>query len=184
VLSVDRVLRWGFGWEMGPCEIIACRRDAADAAPRYYSGAGRGRRYRVFGLGALQPLPSEPEYICLADLKAAGKTILDSEVASLIDLGDGVACLEYHTKMNTFSPEMVAFVNRARERAEQDFAALVIGNQASHFSAGYNLNLFLEAIAAEDWNGIDAKLHEVQTAFLGLKYARVPVVAAVQGYTL
>jgi 3-hydroxyacyl-CoA dehydrogenase len=138
----------------------------------------------VVGQEELQAMPSEPEYICLADLKATGKTILDSEVASLIDLGDGVACLEYHTKMNTFSPEMAAFVNEARERAEQDFAALVIGNQAPHFSAGYNLNLFLEAIAAEDWEGISAQLHQVQFAFLGLKYARVPVVAAVQGYTL
>ncbi len=184
VLSVDRVMRWGFGWEMGPFEIIACRREAADAAPRYYSGAGRERMYRVFGQGALQPMPSEPEYICLADLKAAGKTILDSEVASLIDLGEDVACLEYHTKMNTFNPALVAFVHQARERAERDFAALVIGNQGPHFSAGYDLNLFLETMAAEDWGRLDALLHDVQYAFLGLKYAKMPVVAAVHGYTL
>jgi 3-hydroxyacyl-CoA dehydrogenase len=86
--------------------------------------------------------------------------------------------------MNTFSPALVAFIVEARERAERDFAALILGNQAPHFSAGYNLNLLLEATEAEDWKAIDAQLQAVQSAFQGLKYARIPVVAAVQGYTL
>jgi 3-hydroxyacyl-CoA dehydrogenase len=211
VLAIDNVMRWGFHWEQGPFEIADRMADGADSAvapggerrgfhwelgpfvlesggsafaPRNYGGDVSARTFRVFGEQALRRIPETPEYLSLAELKAAGKLVQEDEVASLIDLGDGVLCLEYHTKMNTFSPALTAAVEAARERAEREFAALVIGNQGPHFSAGYNLNLFLERMAAEDWSGIDALLRDVQFAFLGLKYARVPVVAAVHGYTL
>ena len=160
--DIDNVMRWGFGWEMGPGEIAA---------------------YRA-GLKKPPTLTHDPEWLSLAALKEAGKTIMETPQASLVDLGDGVACLEFHTKMNTFSPALTAFVGQARERAERDFAALVIGNQGPHFSAGYDLNLFLAAMSAEDWAGIDQMLQEVQQAFLGLKYATIPIVAAPHGYTL
>lgn len=181
-LAIDRVMRWGFGWELGPLEMGEFRTEMRE--PAYYTGTGAKRRYRVFGHKELQPMPQELEYLVLSDLKAAGKTVREIPEASLIDLGDGVACLEFHTKMNTFNPALSAFVHTAREIAERDFAALVIGNEATHFSAGYNLNLFLDAIASEDWNALDTMLHDVQFAFLGLKYASVPVVVAPHGYTL
>src|SRR5207244_782462 len=122
--------------------------------------------------------------LCLADLKAAGRTVMDSPEASLIDLSDGAACLEFHTKMNTYDPALCAFAKAAQERAERDFAALVIGNQGPHFSAGYNLRLFLAAMETQDWNAIDRMLHDVQSLFMGWKYAPIPVIAAPHGYTL
>ncbi|HLV79036.1 MAG TPA: 3-hydroxyacyl-CoA dehydrogenase NAD-binding domain-containing protein, partial [Chthonomonadaceae bacterium] len=181
-LAIDRVMQWGFNWEMGPFEIADVMRAPEDAV--HYSGAGAQRKVRLFGAADLQPVPAEPEYLSLAALKAEGKTVHSSPEGTLVDLGDGVACLEFHTKMNTFSPPLTAFVNTAREIAERDFAALVIGNQGAHFSAGFNLKVFLDAIAASDWGGIDAMLRALQDAFMGLKYARVPVVAAPHGYTL
>jgi 3-hydroxyacyl-CoA dehydrogenase len=126
----------------------------------------------------------EAEYISLPRLRETGRLIAEVPEATLLDLGDGVACLEFHTKMNTFDRALTAFVNTARAIAERDFAALVIGNQGRHFSAGYNVKLFLETIAAQDWSRMDALLREVQAAFLGLKYAQIPVVAAPFGYTL
>jgi 3-hydroxyacyl-CoA dehydrogenase len=193
VLSIDRVMCWGFGWEMGPYETIDARStgEARRTAPEcesdapYYSGQGSGRRHRQFGKVDYAGAPREPEYMSLAAIKGDPKAIvLDSPQATVADLGDGVACLEFHTKMNTFSPELTAFVDRARERAEADFRALVIANDASHFSAGYNLKLFLEARAAGDWLAIDGMLHDCQYAFMRLKYAKIPVVGAPHGYTL
>jgi 3-hydroxyacyl-CoA dehydrogenase len=186
-LTIDRVMEWGFHWEIGPCALHDCR-PALDPAQRYYAGTYSDRRYRVFGTAdgqaAMQALPEEREWLRLADLKAAGKTIHSAAEGSLIDLGDGVVCAEYHTKMNTFDPGLVRFLDDARELAERSFAALVIGSQAANFSAGYNLKLFLETMATEDWSRLDALLHDVQHAFLRLKYARVPVVGAPYGYTL
>jgi 3-hydroxyacyl-CoA dehydrogenase len=188
VLAIDRVMRWGFHWEIGPFEIQDLMfKPSPTAIPptrRNYSGTGVHRKYRVFGKDKLQPMPVEPETISLADLKAAGKTVLDMEAASLLDLGDGVVCLEFHTKMNTFRSELTACIHAARERAEQEFTALVLCGQGPHFSAGYDLNLLLAAIEAGDWNTLDAMLQDVQSIFMGLKYAQVPVVAAAQGYTL
>ncbi|HZT41966.1 MAG TPA: 3-hydroxyacyl-CoA dehydrogenase/enoyl-CoA hydratase family protein [Chthonomonadaceae bacterium] len=182
VLAIDRVMQWGFNWEIGPFEIADLMRAPSDAV--HYSGTGAERLYRLFGTADLQPMPAEPEYLSLTALKMEGKTVRESPEASLVDLGDGVACLEFRTKMNTFNPPLTAFVNTAREIAERNFAALVIGNQGPHFSAGFNLKVFLDAIAASDWKGIDTMLRDLQDAFMGLKYASVPVVAAPHGYTL
>lgn len=182
-LAVDRVMTWGFGWEMGPCAMMDARR-RAEATP-YYRTVGRIRRHRRFDDGAYVDPPSEPEYVSVSTIKAEpASVVMDSPEASLVDMGDGVCCLEFHTKMNTFGPELTAFVDKARERAEREFRALVIGNDAPHFSAGYNLNLFLGARAAGDWDAIDSMLRDCQYAFMGLKYAKVPVVAAPHGYTL
>jgi 3-hydroxyacyl-CoA dehydrogenase len=186
VLTIDRVMEWGFHWEIGPCALRDCRLPH-DVAHLSYSGEPPHRRYRVFGRdgGAkMAPLPEEPEWLRLADLKAAGKTVSASAEGALIDMGAGVLCVEFQTKLNTFNPGLVRLLDAARERAERDFAALVIGNQAASFSAGYDLKVFLERMAAQDWSGLDALLREIQHAFLRLKYAHVPVVAAPYGYTL
>ncbi|HLK56190.1 MAG TPA: 3-hydroxyacyl-CoA dehydrogenase/enoyl-CoA hydratase family protein [Chthonomonadaceae bacterium] len=178
VLSVDNVMRWGFQWELGPFEI----EDLRSGEGKNYTGSGPERKMRVFDQAELQPVPIDPQYIRLEDLR--GKRVLESEVGTLLDLGDGVACLEFHTKMNTFDPVLTQFVTTARERAERDFAALVIGNQGAHFSTGYNLKWFLDRVAESNWNAIETEMEAIQAAFRGLKYAKIPVVAAPFGYTL
>jgi 3-hydroxyacyl-CoA dehydrogenase len=183
-LAIDRVMMWGFNWEMGPLAIRDLLSGPAESGPRYYGGAGVGKSMRVFSVPDLQPLPEEPEYLSLSALKEAGKTIRDSAEASLIDLGDGVACVEFHTKMNTLNPALIAFLDQSREIAERDFRALVLGNQGKHWSAGYDLKLFLDAMAREDWKEIDRQLHDLQSVFLRLKYSKIPIVAAPHGYTL
>lgn len=175
VLAVDRAMRWGFGWEAGPFEIA----DARGATPPNYAGG----TFRTFG-GPPRPLPEEPEYIDLAALRAAGRTVLDSEEASLIDLGDGVFCLEFHTKMNALRPGSCAFLHRALERAARDGTALVLGNQGPHFSVGYDLTRLASAMERGDLASIDSEMAACQEAFLAIRYAPVPVVAAPHGFTL
>lgn len=183
-VDIDHVMQWGFNWEMGPCEIADLRRDSLAAAPSYYSGAGPERKYRDFTTNQMRAVPDDPVHISLADLKRAGKTVSEIDEASLIDIGGGVACLEFHTKMNTLGPAISAFIDKARQIAERDFRALVIANQAVHFSAGYNLNLFLNAMEVKKWSTLDKLLKGLQDAAMGLKYSSVPVVSAPHGYTL
>jgi len=174
--DVDRVMRWGFGWEIGPHEMITARKQEptppGTLAPLLRREGQEKTEWSQTGA----------MYVTVADFKSA--VVLDSPTASLVDIGDGVACLEFHTKMNTFSPDQTGFVDIARERAEKDFRALVIANDAPHFSAGYNLNLFLKARAVEAWVAIEVMLYDCQCAFMRLKYSKVPVVGAPHGYTL
>lgn len=182
--DIDNVMRWGFNWEMPPCRMADLRRDSVASAPSYFSDAGAERRCRDFATNQMRPLPADPLHISLFDLKQAGKTITEIGEASLIDLGDGVLCLEFHTKMNTLGPALSAFIEKAREIAERDFRVLVIGNQAPHFSAGFDLNLFLDAIRAKKWSVLDKLLKGLQDAAMGLKYSPIPIVSAPRGYTL
>jgi 3-hydroxyacyl-CoA dehydrogenase len=183
-LAIDRVMQWGFHWELGPLEIGDLRQASTLPAQRSFGGTETARTVRVFAKRELQPLPDPPEYLSLAARKAAGKTVLETSEASLIDLGEGVACLEFHTKMNTLTPALTESIEKARVRAEQDFAALVVGSQGRNFSAGFDLTLLLESIEAENWTAIETMMRAVQNAFQGLKYARIPTVAAPYGYTL
>src|SRR5205085_8741796 len=99
-------------------------------------------------------------------------------------LGDGVACLEWHTKMNVLDPDLIGCMDRARERAERDFQALVIGGSGEHFSAGFNIKLFADRIEAKEWDAIDEDLSQFQQTLSRVKYSPIPTVCAVYGYTL
>jgi len=180
VLAVDNVMRWGFQWELGPNEI----QDLREEAPRSYSGTGSQRRFRVYGSNAMQPVRAEVGYLTLAELKWASKTIFEEDAGALVDMGEGVACFEFRTKMGTLNPSLCALLNRARETAERDFRAMVIGGDGSHFSVGYDLRMLVEAAESKDWAGINAKIAEVQQTFIALKYSPILIVAAVRGYAL
>jgi 3-hydroxyacyl-CoA dehydrogenase len=180
VTAVDNVMRWGFQWELGPYEI----EDLRGITPKYYGKSGADRTALHFAEKGLKTVIVEPEYATIADLKSAGRTVMEAPEGALIDMGDGVACLEMRTKMNTFGPQLCDFFDLARDRAEREFCALVTGSDAPYFSAGFNLKLFLEAAPKEDWAAIDAMLHQVQNTFMSLKYSSIPSVAAVKGYTL
>jgi 3-hydroxyacyl-CoA dehydrogenase len=182
ILTIDRVMQWGFQWELGPgamADLLQPQRERP-----YYRSIDHRRTYLSFAEDRYLPIPKEPEYLCLSERKQEGGTLLAEASASLIALDDDVVCLEFHTKMNTFEPALVRFIEQVCNLVEKEGWALVIGNQAPHFSAGYNLHLFLEAIEAKKWQALDAMLKELQFVFLRLKYASFPTVAAPHGYTL
>jgi 3-hydroxyacyl-CoA dehydrogenase len=183
-LSIDRTMMWGFNWEIGPLDIGDLLHSGDPAATKYYQGAGPDRKRLDFRTNTLQPKPDEPEYIDLADLKAQGRTVRQIEDGALVDLGDGVLLLEFLTKMGTLNPALCALIDEARETAARDFRALVVGHQGRNFSAGYNINLFIEGLRSGAWAIVPEEESDLQGAAMRLKYCSVPVVAAPFGYTL
>ncbi len=179
-LSVDRTMQWGFGWELGPFALDDARR----AASNHYAGTPPRRTYRAFGTTPWQPWPDEPEYRTLDDLAAPNTTLHATNHGTLYDLGDGVWCAALHTKMNTFDPGLCAFLQDAVRRAEAARVALVLTGRGPHFSAGYDLKRLASLIERGDLVGIDAEMKLCQDTFQALRRARVPVVAAVHGFTL
>jgi len=205
IAQIDRGMRWGFAWELGPFELwdalgvrgtvermLAEGRAvpewvlqlAASDSPFFYKK--EAGRIEVWGPGQTEhkALPARPRTIVLADLKAVGKTLDENEHASLIDLGDRVACIEFHTKANTVGEGVQLFIEKAIQQAGGAYDALVIGNQGSHFSAGADLKTMLDKIAAEDWDGIDYLVRTAQRVSMAIKYAPIPIVAAPFGRVL
>jgi 3-hydroxyacyl-CoA dehydrogenase len=203
--SVDNALRWGYNWELGPFEIWDALgvRETADRlseekreAPALIRGllaAGkasfyetRGAQRFVFDLAKRDfiPAPTSPKAISLPLLHRSSKVIRTNPGASLVDLGDGVACLEFHTKMNVIGPDQIGMLKQALEEVRKNFVGLVIGNQGEHFSAGANLLLVTTQIQNQDWDDLDLGIRTFQRATSTLRQFEKPVVAACHGYTL
>ena len=104
--------------------------------------------------------------------------------ATLIDIGDGVACLEFHSKMNAIGADTISMMNFAIKEVGQNFVGLVVGNQGDNFSAGANLMLLLLGAQEGEWDDIDMTIRGFQNANMQLRYSDKPVVAAPFGLTL
>jgi 3-hydroxyacyl-CoA dehydrogenase len=206
IVQIDRGMRWGFNWEQGPFEtfdslgvaetVVRLEEEgiAIPAAVKTLLESGNTTFYKVDGAATLyfdpaskgyKPVPTSPRHIDLKALKRAGKTIAENDGASLIDLGDNVLCLEFHTKMNTIDGDIVGMMNQAvDEVTSRNYKGLVIGNQGDHFSAGANLGLVMMSIFSEAWDEVDLMAKELQNAIQRLRFAPFPVVAAPYGLTL
>ena len=163
--DVDRVMRWGFGWELGPFEIL----DAIGTAPRVRDG--------------LVP-PAAPGLQLLRSARDRSALVKSNPGASLVDLGDGVLCVEFHSKMNAIGADTVQMLQAGVREAAKNFKALVVGNEGLHFSAGANLMLVLLEAQDENWDELDLMVRAFQGATMGLRYADVPVVVAPAGLAL
>jgi 3-hydroxyacyl-CoA dehydrogenase len=117
-------------------------------------------------------------------LKEAGREIERNSGASLIDLGDGVVCCEFHAKMNAIGADLMSMLHKGLKRLDNDFDAMVIANQAVNFSVGANVMLMLVAAQEQEWDELHMAVKQFQNVNLGLKYAPKPVVAAPQGMAL
>ena len=120
----------------------------------------------------------------LSDLKAGRKPLAANASASVWDVGDGVACLEFHSKMNTIDLDTMGMGIEAVAIASNGMRALIIHNEATHFSVGANLGMFASAATAADWDGIDAMITRGQAMMRAIKFSPVPVVAAPSGLAL
>jgi len=187
--DVDRVMQWGFGWELGPFEIIDAIgiRELLDAlgspadVPRLMAdvlAAGRNR----FREGAVPP--AAPDLQILKSAKDRQTIVRRNAGASLIDLGDGVLALEFHAKMNALGGDQIQMMHAGVKEAAANFAALVVGNDAPNFSAGANLMLLLLEAQEGNWDEIDLMIRAFQASTQALRYADVPVIVAPAGLTL
>jgi 3-hydroxyacyl-CoA dehydrogenase len=204
VLDVDCAMRWGFGWELGPFEIwdaigvktMAKRLEQAGkplpplvarllASGESFYQASQGRvAYFDLSSGGYRHLPEPEGILILGSLKERSGVLAKNAGASLIDLGDGVLCCEFHTKMNAIGADIVAMLQKGLERLHSDFDAMVIANQAENFSVGANLMLLLVAAQEQEWDEIHQAVRQFQNVNLAIKYAPRPVVAAPQGMAL
>ena len=202
--DVDRAMRWGFGWELGPFEIIdalglSAFADKVKAESRALPpvlekllASGRSSFYhsekgvtKVFEPnGETAELKDPPGIIFLKSSKDAGREVDRNSGASLIDLGDGVVCCEFHSKMNAIGADLIAMLHKGLKRLETDFDAMVIANQAVNFSVGANLMLVLMSAQEQEWDDLHLAVRQFQNANLAIKYAPKPVVAAPQGLAL
>ncbi len=200
VVNVDRGMRWGFNWELGPFEMLDAigaaefvRRVEADGVrvpeklrsiSRFYEVEGGRRRYLDLVGGGWRDVPTAAGEIDLELVRRAGAVVERNASASVLDLGDGVFCLEFHSKMNAIGGDTLSMVHRAVRRAEAEGQGLVVANQGKNFSVGANLALLVAAIAEGAWDEVALTVSAFQKATMALKYARVPVVAAPHGMAL
>jgi len=205
VADVDRAMRWGFGWELGPFEMMDALGVKAFAAQVQKEGKaipaviekvlsnGRKAFYEsekgtttVFDVctGGARRVEEPKGVIILKSLKEGGREIEKNAGASLIDLGDGVVCCEFHAKMNAIGADLIAMMHKGLKRLETDFDAMVVANQAANFSVGANLMLVLVAAQEQEWDELHMAVKQFQNVNLAMKYAPKPVVAAPQGLAL
>jgi 3-hydroxyacyl-CoA dehydrogenase len=202
IANVDLALRTGFNWKRGPFEMIDqlgaawfAERLAAEkmaVPPLLKLAAEKGGFYRTEN-GALHYLGTDGAYhalkraegvLLLSDIKRAGKPILKNGSASLWDIGDGVACLEFHSKMNSIDPDTLDMVKKSVAHVSKNMKALVVHNEGDNFSVGANIGLALFAANIAMWPMIEDLIGQGQAAYKAVKFAPFPVVGAPSGMAL
>jgi 3-hydroxyacyl-CoA dehydrogenase len=199
VVEVDRAMRWGFNWELGPFEVwdaIGVEKSVAklkeegrevpanvqkmlDAgATSFYKKQDGQEFYFDFASGQYQPLNPIPGTIILKSIKDRTGVIKKNAGASLIDLGDGVACLEFHSKMNAIGGDTLQMLKQSLAEVEKNFVGLVVGNQGTNFCVGANIMLMLMEAQEENWDELDMMARAFQASTMSLRYSPKPVVVA------
>ncbi|WP_175990431.1 3-hydroxyacyl-CoA dehydrogenase/enoyl-CoA hydratase family protein [Bacillus sp. Marseille-Q1617] len=203
IVAIDRAMKWGFGWELGPFEtwdaigveksvtrmkeegitVPQWVKEMLEAGHTHFYKEEEGERY-FYHHGEYKLVERNPKVIDLKLLKKQGKLIKKNSGASLIDIGDGVALLEFHSPNNAIGLDIIQMINFAVDEVEKNFKGLVIGNQAKNFCVGANLAMIL--MEAQDDNAfeIDMVVRHFQQAMMKIKYSSKPVVAAPFGMTL
>ncbi|HDI78647.1 MAG TPA: 3-hydroxyacyl-CoA dehydrogenase/enoyl-CoA hydratase family protein [Desulfobacteraceae bacterium] len=205
IVNIDNAIRWGFARRLGPFEIwdaIGVKRSVEKMKSEGFSvptwveemlSVGFESFYRwdkgvrLFydpNIKDYRVLEIKPGIILLPSLKAQNRLVEGNRAASLVDIGDGIACLEFHTKMNAIGDEMITMINRAMDIVAERFDGLLIANHGEHFSAGANLYMILFAAQEEEWDELEWAVKRFQDTLMRLKYFEKPVVAAPAGLTL
>ncbi|TMC23041.1 MAG: 3-hydroxyacyl-CoA dehydrogenase/enoyl-CoA hydratase family protein [Chloroflexi bacterium] len=205
IVDVDNAMRWGFNFELGSFEIwdlllqnptilqkvlqdrplpeLVQRVQSKGQGTFYISSVGQ-RQYFDFATDTYKPVPRPQGGISLGALKAENKVVRDNGSAALIDLGDGVGCLEFHTKVNAVDEGVIEMLRYAAEEGSKQFRALVVGNEAADFSAGANLAMVVTTIKQGEWTKLEGIVNSWQQAHQLLKYSPIPIVAALAGRAL
>jgi len=178
---LQKVLEDGTGSQELP-ELV--QRVKSKGQGTFYIGTSGNRQFYDFNTDTYKPVPVPKGAISLAAAKSSNKVIRDNESASLIDIGDGVACLEFHTKMNAIDEGIIEMLRYVAEEGQKQFRAVVLNNDAADFSAGANVMLVLMGAKAGQWKEIEAAINGLQQAHQLLKYSPIPIVAAPSGRAL
>ena len=207
IVNIDRAMRWGFRWEQGPFESwdalgvpeTVARMEAegrevpawikamlATGRTRFYERGGDGILGAAVVNGGSVSVPRSPGHLILDDVRARGGEIERNLSSSLLDLGDGVLCLEFHSKMNALDDLILPMYEKAQDLLEAGrYSSLVVGNQGGQaFCAGANILMVLMASMSGEWDKLDAMIRTMQDGLQRAKYSRKPIVTAPWGLTL
>ena len=207
VVNIDNAVRWGFAWEVGIFETwdllgfeAVCSRMEAEGialppiakamkevgAAAFYKSDNGVPMYFDLASKSYKPVPKNPKELNLVSIKTGdpAKEVARNDSASLIDMGDGIVCCEFHCKMNAVDADLVAMLNQGVDLLEEDqFEGMIVANQGPHFSAGANLFLILGEIMQGNWDNVAAAVRGLQGAGMRMKYCKRPVVGAPHHYT-
>ncbi len=201
-VNIDRGMRWGFGWDVGPFETwdaLGVQKGLDEMAklgisPAPWVGemvkAGRQSFYSDgtywdIPTKSAKPIPIPARELSLPAARKKGGVVFENDGATLYDIGDRIACLELHTKMNAIDADVIAAVHKSVDIAEKQFDGLVIGNDDPQaFSAGANIFLVVMAAGQGNWKAIEDMTAQLQGGLQRLRYAQVPMVTAPFGLAL
>jgi 3-hydroxyacyl-CoA dehydrogenase len=204
IVNIDNAMRWGFNFDVGPFQTwdalgvdTLAKRMAAEGRtlpPLVEEVLGNGaglfytqaptRSYYDFTARAYLPVPASAIPVTIASFKKANGVVKENRGASLLDLGDGVLGVDFHTKMNSIDDDIANMMRAAVEEAQKNWRALVIANDAPDFSVGANLAVALMAAKMRQWPAIEKVMINFQQANMAIKYSPVPVVVAPAGRVL
>jgi 3-hydroxyacyl-CoA dehydrogenase len=210
IVEIDRAMKLGFNWEMGPFElwdaagvdatVARMRKEgrpvAANVEKLLASGkktwyaddvkASSGRTYFDLVSSSYKPVEVAKGVWSVAVAKKSNGVVKKNSGASLVDLGEGVGCIEFHSKMNAIGADIVSLIHHALKPGGpgDNFDAFVISNDATNFSVGANLMLLLMSVQEEEWDEVDLAIRQFQGMTQAIKFSPKPVVAAAFGLTL
>ncbi len=204
LFRIDQAVSAGFGWDAGPFETwdmlgvqkTASKMEAAGQKPAqwvyemlesgaesFYKSEDGKRMYYDIDSKGYKVVPGTDDFILLDTLRE-NKILWTSDGATILDLGDGVLNVEFHTKMNTLGNDPVEAINRAIDMAEKEYRGVVIGNEGQNFSAGANLAMLLMFAIEQEFDEIEMMIRQFQNTMMRARYSSVPVVVAPHGLTL
>jgi len=203
IVDIDRAMEWGFNWELGPFALwdalgvertVKRMKAEGDAIPDWverWLAEGNRTFYKQEGLARLYVSNGRyceeeetDDTISLQSLKAAGRIVLSNAGASLIDLGDEVACLEFHSPNNAIGTDILNAIRRSAEEVGRNWRGLVLANEGRNFCVGANLMLLLMEAQNGEWDEVEDIIRLFQNSMLRLKRLERPVVAAPHRMTL
>ena len=208
VLNIDRGMRWGFNWDLGPFEVwdalgiqwtydqmqdrgieVPDRVDQLieDGVESFYRWENDTKLFYDVNSGEYQEIERSNRVLSVDLLNRAegDHKVMGNSSASLHDMGDGVALLEFHTKMNAVDPDLIEMMHKSIDEVETgDWNGLVIGNDSDNFSAGANLMLVMMNAKSGNWDDIESMVKNFQDANQRMRYSHKPVVSAPRGLTL
>ncbi|MDQ5985746.1 MAG: 3-hydroxyacyl-CoA dehydrogenase [Syntrophus sp. SKADARSKE-3] len=205
IMAIDNAMKWGYNHQLGPFEswdavgvkkAVEVMKKLKLKVPKkveemlkngftsFYTRKEDGLYYYDFDKKDYVLAEANPRVILLPPLKERNKVIASNPGASLIDIGDGVACLEFQTKMNAIDDDMVSMMFQACDIVEKDFVGMVVGNHAANFSVGANVFKVIVGVQQAQWDVIEKGIEALQNANMRMKYLTKPVVMAPAGMAL
>ena len=204
IYRIDDAMKGGFGWTHGPFEIwdaigletgIELMKEAGHKVADWVIAMAKGNNQSFYALEdgsqgfydveskKMNAIPGQSSFIILDHLRTSN-TVWKNDECSLIDIGEGVLNVEFHSKMNTIGGGVLQGINKGIDVAEKDFQALVVGNQGVNFSAGANIGMIFMLAVEQEYDELNMAIKYFQDTMMRMRYSSIPTVAAPHTLTL